>query len=541
MFKRNILIKLTGEKFVLSFLFLLIFLLPNSSVTVAKTKIAPDIFSYEELTTLYDQKNLPESLDTKLNRLLTTPFVENSFSSNETPNLAKSLELGEHLKVALWNVERGLEYSALEAAFTDISKFISLLDKEKFPPGSKERSGIIEQAEAFQTADVIILNEVDWGVKRSGYRHVAADLAKKLRMNYAFGVQFVELSPVNLTREAKSGKAEENESLEVIRVDAERYKGLHGVAILSRFPLENVRLIPFKNQPYDWYGTEKDGPSILEQGKRKVTEEVFLEKTLREVRRGGRTTLYAEISDERFPMGKVTIVATHLENRTKPEGRVKQLQEILMEIKDIKNPVIMAGDMNTSGKDLRPTSIQRELTKRFGNPKFWVKKGISYALGFGLVEDVFISGVTFGRTQGDPTVKNIPFFSPNPARKFFSTLEDFKFSDGKTFDFRGDKYRSSNGRGNTFANSNQRDEKGFVTTYQVKRPLKVIGKYKLDWFFIKPDNLTDPDDDDDSYKFAPHFGRTLYQISDVIEERISDHHPLLVSLPLNEPRIGVAP
>jgi hypothetical protein len=74
---------------------------------------------------------------------------------------------------------------------------------------------------------------------------------------------------------------------------------LHGIAILSRFPLENVRLVPFKNQPYDWYQSEKNGASFLEKGKRKIAGKVFLEETLREVRRGGRTTLCSPTSPTR--------------------------------------------------------------------------------------------------------------------------------------------------------------------------------------------------------------------------------------------------
>ncbi|MEZ5347226.1 MAG: endonuclease/exonuclease/phosphatase family protein [Pyrinomonadaceae bacterium] len=519
-------------------IFLAVFFQPPA---IAATENAPVVFSYEELKTLYKQKELPDPLRQKLSELLTNPFIENSSSTFEGRNFSRSLELGEYIRVVTWNVERGLEYEAVEAAFTDVAKFARLLDEEKFPKGSRERRRILEEAEALQTADVIILNEVDWGVKRSGYRNVAADLAKKLGMNYAFGVQFVELSPVHLSSKEKAKEAGENEALELIRVDSDRYKGLHGIAILSRFKLENVRLIPFEHKPYDWYTGEKNGPSILEKGKRQVSEKVFLEETLREVRRGGRTTLYAEIADHRLPAGRVTIAATHLENRSAPEGRVKQLNEILTQIKNIGHPVILTGDMNTSGKNLKPTSIQRELVKRFGNPKFWLTKGIKYALGIGIFEDALMSASSIGRTQGDPTVKDIPYLSPNPARKFFSTLEDFRFSDGGAFDFRGDPDRTSNGLKGTLANSNQRAGKGFVTTYEVERPIKFIGKYKLDWFFVKPFRLTGPDEVDDSYKFAPHSGRTLSMIRDAFENGISDHSPILVDLPLEEPRIGIVP
>jgi hypothetical protein len=313
-----------------------------------------------------------------------------------------------------------------------------------------------------------------------------------------------------------------------------RYKGLHGVAILSRFPLENVRLVPFKNQPYDWYQREKTGASMLEKGKRKIAGKIFLEKTLREVRRGGRATLLAEISDARFPNGRVTIAATHLENRTESMNRVKQLKELLDTVKDIRHPVVIAGDMNTSSSDFTPTSVRRELTKRYGNPQYWIRKGIGYALGFGLIEDTVLDGLTFWRKQSDPTVRHIPFLMPNSERKFFSTLKDFRFSDGGAFDFRGDEERSYGNKNKLLANSNERGGKGFVNTYQVKRPIKFVGKYKLDWIFVKPADLKKPTDYHGSYRFAPHFGRTFAEVNEVVPDRISDHRPLIVDLPLGE-------
>jgi endonuclease/exonuclease/phosphatase family metal-dependent hydrolase len=518
-------------------LFLLLAVCLFAATVPARDDVSAGLFSYAELKTLYEQQPLSGSLESKLNRLLTTPFVDNSRAGNAPAQLSRSQRLGEFLRVAQWNIERGLEYDAIEAAFTGEAAFEALLDPKEYPAGSEKRLEILEEARALRGADVIVLNEVDWGMKRTEYRNIAADLAARLGMNYAFGVQFVELSPIVLSQKAAGADVDEKEILELIRINPENYKGLHGIAILSRFPLENVRLVPFKNQPYDWYASEIKGASVLEKGKREIAKKVFLEETLREVRRGGRATLFADVVDERFPSGRFTIAATHLENRTKPANRVKQLEELLESVKDIKNPVILAGDMNTSTEDLTPTSIQRELTKRFGSPKFWIKKGVSYLLGIGFVEDFVISGITFGRKLSDPTARHIPYVSPNHEQKFFKTLEDFRFADGGAFDFRGEKMRSFNGKDSELANSNQRAFKGFVTTYQVKRPIKFIGKYKLDWIFVKPAHLTDPTDRKQSYVFAPHFGRTLAELNRVLEDRISDHRPLLVDLPLTEPKL----
>jgi hypothetical protein len=149
-----------------------------------------------------------------------------------------------------------------------------------------------------------------------------------------------------------------------------------------------------------------------------------------------------------------------------------------------------------------------------------------------------LDGLTFWRKQSDPTVRHIPFLMPNSERKFFSTLEDFRFADGGAFDFRGDEERSYNKKNKTLANSNERGGKGFVNTYQVNRPIKFIGKYKLDWIFVKPADLKKPTDRNGSYRFAPHFGRTFAEVNEVVEDRISDHRPMIVDLPLAEPPLN---
>lgn len=500
---------------------------------------APAVFSYAELTTLYEQETVSSLLEEKLKTLLTTPFVDNSYEAADARFL-RSAQLGEFLRVAHWNIERGLEFEALKAVFAGETEFVKLLDKnsEDFPIESDERRQALEQAALLRTADVIVLNEVDAGMKRTGYRDTAAELAAALKMNYAFGVQFVELSPVRLSQENPGADARKKELVKLIKVDAARYKGLHGIAILSRFPLENVRLVPFKNQPYDWFGSEKKGASMLEKGKRKLGETVFLEQTLREVRRGGRTTLFADIVHPKFPNGRVTIAATHLENRTKSMNRVKQLKELLDSVKDAPHPVVVAGDMNTSSSDSTPTSLRRELVKRFGKPGFWIRKGIGYALGFGIYEDTVLDGLIFWRKNSDPTVRHVPFLMPNSERKFFTTLRSFRFSDGGAFDFRGDENRSYGDKARTLANSNERGGKGFVNTFQVKRPIKFVGKHKLDWIFVKPFDLKNPNDERGSYRFAPHFGRTLEEVNEVVPDRISDHRPMTVDLPLGEPEIS---
>ena len=231
-------------------------------------------------------------------------------------------------------------------------------------------------------------------------------------------------------------------------------------------------------------------------------------------------------------------MATHLEDRTTPKNREKQLKELLERIKDIDTPLVLTGDMNSTGEDSTPTSLKREVTKRLGSKSFWIQRGIGYALGVGIIKDVLIGGVKFVRNQADPTVRHVPIVAPNP-RPASLRLSGVRFKDGGAFDFRGEPARSIGKSSETLGNSNERGSKGFVTTFEVERKVASIGKFKLDWFFVKPPRLTDPDQVDQPHVFAPHFGRTLKPLNYSVEQRISDHSPILVDLPLQEPRLNL--
>ena len=242
--------------------------------------------------------------------------------------------------------------------------------------------------------------------------------------------------------------------------------------------------------------------------------------------------LLADIEHPEIPKGRLTIVATHLESKTKPGNRVKQLEELLATIKDIDNPVVVAGDMNTTTKDATPTSLRREIMRRFGSKKFWIKQSVKFLMGLSWANALLLDGFNEYRKQADPTVRSIPFLATNPEAKFFEVLKKFRFSDGGAFDFRGDRGRSVGDSNSPLANSNQRGAKGFITTLEVERPIGFVGKFKLDWIFVKPPGLKAPHGDGQPYIFAPHFGRTLKELNRSLEDRISDHDPLIVDLPL---------
>jgi hypothetical protein len=198
-------------------------------------------------------------------------------------------------------------------------------------------------------------------------------------------------------------------------------------------------------------------------------------------------------------------------------------------IKNIKNPVILAGDFNTTGVDGSPTSVKKEIGMRLKDPNFVVRTVILYGNPLGLAINAISYTTGFFMRYTDPTVVNVPIFAPNSERGFFNTLEDFEFKDDLSFDFRGQKEKSVNGKEGKLANSNERDFKGFKPTFLFERPLG-IGKYKLDWIFVK--GYPKESDNQGSNNFAPHYGRTLLEMNYAFEHALSDHAPIIVDLPV---------
>ena len=513
----------------------------------------PALLNFDEIKQLYQDENPPDALRDKLRALLTTPFVRNSASDGGMmPLKPTDPQIGKMLRVVQWNIERGLEFDAVRLAFTDAKKFNALMEDKGSKASEDDRAKIREQIEVLRQADVLVLNEVDWGVNRTLFRNVADELASALNMNYAYGVEFVEVDPITMgldqqviVHEVEEAYAEPDDDRkamiahvrEVMKPDPERYKGMHGTAILSRYRLENVKLMPFLTQGHDWYKDEKKH-SIAAKAEGKISAAVFKEQLVRQVRRGGRMMLMADIADPELPMGRVTVVATHLEDVAPPEMRRRQLEEILDRIDRIDHPVILAGDMNTSTHTGVPVSVTRALKQRFGSGKWWAEEGatnaIKLATPMGWAYDLTLGLVGFARKVDDPTEKSIPLLGDNPEAKFFGTLEKFRFDDDNAFDFRGDSEHSANGRGGRLGNCDERSLKGFESTEELARRFGPVGQYKLDWIFVKPARLDKPDDKKYS-AFSCYHGRTMRALNHAIPDRISDHNPISADLPLGDP------
>jgi endonuclease/exonuclease/phosphatase family metal-dependent hydrolase len=497
----------------------------------------PAMLTYQELVALGEQETVDPALAAKLHTLLTTPFVNNEAYFNGVKPLRPDLKgMGPSLRLVEWNIERGIEFDKIKLLLTDKQGFISEVHAEAASNTNAEKAKdevLRAQMDVLQSADVLVLNEVDWGMKRSDYRAVVKDLADALKMNWAYGVEFVEVDPKILGTQSFANVENQDERKELedlFSVDKTRLLGLHGTAILSRYPLRDVKLVPFQYQAYDWYNGEKKYGSI-EAGKRKGASLLFGEEIVREVRRGGRTNLVATIDVPDLPGDQVTIVAAHLENRTTPKGRVKQMDEILDFIKPISHPVVVAGDMNTTGADGSVVSIKSAILRKLNSPSFWATKGVKYATGVGFGMD--IAGLAFKTTkfQSDPTASGVPLLAANPEQGLFKDLNKFRFDDQARLDYRGDAELSVLGRQGTLGNSNERGSKGFMTTFGLPRTLGVVGKYRLDWIFVKA-YLKDDPKSADSYRFAPHFARTMNEANQAFNDPLSDHAAISVDLPI---------
>ena len=497
----------------------------------------PAPLTFNELVELEKNDTPSAPLEAKLQRLLTTPYLSNEAYYQGAKPKRPSTELGPLLRAVMWNIERGFEFDEIRTALTTPDKFDQYLpdgkDPKVKPLTSDELKIVKQQLDLLQPVDLFILNEVDNGVTRTDYRDVARDLAKALQMNYAYGVEFLEIDPLNLGLEKveMEDKAAQEDIQKSFEVDKSRYLGMHGTAVLSRYPIRKATLRPLP-VCYDWYANEKKEISKLEAGRRKGANLAFMERISREVRRGGRTVLIVELAVPESPTGAVTVVAPHLETKCKPACRAKQALQILDWIRNDHNPVILGGDLNTSGTDAAPVSVTKVLTDRIKDPDKWAIEAIKWSTG---APTILLMPINMMRNKNDPTGFDVPFVSRKKEAKLFNEHAGFHFDDGYVFDFRGEDARSAEGKGGTLSDSNQRAGKGFRYTFALAKTYGgLVGEYKLDWFFVKG-FATDSRKPGGRYQFGPHFAWTLMELNTAPVDSLSDHAPITVDLPLKEP------
>ena len=188
------------------------------------------------------------------------------------------------LRIAAWNAER-LKYAAPSAAL------LNALD-----------------------ADIVLLSETDVGMARSGNRHTTADLAAALGMGYAYGVEFVELG-LGDAREQAWHQGQRNAV------------GLHGNAILTRLPLQDLVLIRL-DAGGRWFADRPNGGG-------------------NQRRLGGRMALAGRVGTD---AGDLVVVSLHLESDSDANDRAQQMTRLLAALNARYGAarMVIGGDCNTA-------------------------------------------------------------------------------------------------------------------------------------------------------------------------------------------------
>ena len=180
-------------------------------------------------------------------------------------------------RIVAWNIERGTQLDAqLEA---------------------------LRSNDYLKRSDVLLVTEADVGMARSGNQDVAQVMARELGFHYAFVPCYLNLSKgAGLERHT----AGENEL------------GLHGNAVLSRYPIGRVQGIRLKNGADKMAGREK--------------------------RLGSQAAVAADIE---FPNSRLTAVAVHLDAHSSQRHRRDQMRDVLEGLPSDR-PVVLGGDWNTT-------------------------------------------------------------------------------------------------------------------------------------------------------------------------------------------------
>jgi endonuclease/exonuclease/phosphatase family metal-dependent hydrolase len=211
----------------------------------------------------------------------TNEIIAENFAPNQWLSWPRS-----SVRVVDWNIDRGLKLS-------DIIDFLGDCN-----------------------ADVFLLQEVDINAYRTKQTNVAQEIARKLRLNYVWGREFVEL-----TQGSKTSPA------------------YHGQATLSRWRISRSSILHFQQQS-DFWKPRWFKPKL----------QAFQERL------GGRIALVSEIDLQGLP---ITTYNLHLESRSDDDLRLAQLNEVLQHTAtyDPSRLLIVAGDLNLNASKTRASEV----------------------------------------------------------------------------------------------------------------------------------------------------------------------------------------
>ena len=250
----------------------------------------------------------------------------------DTPREIKTVKAKDDLKsirLVSWNIDRG----------TQLDLVASGLEREP--------------------ADLCLLQEVDWNTLRSAERDVAAELARRLHLNLAYGVEFEELGQ-------EHGRP-----------------AFIGQASLTRLPIRQARILRFQNQsgywkPHSWM------PASIPVLQRRL---------------GSRIALVTELE---FRHHLLVVYNVHLESRSLGKLQEAQLDEILADLARYPTgtAAILAGDLNTK---YFPSRYLRKLEARGFHSVLGERVERTHAIAMAL-DWIFASGplqIEDGRVRRD--------------------------------------------------------------------------------------------------------------------------------------------
>jgi endonuclease/exonuclease/phosphatase family metal-dependent hydrolase len=233
----------------------------------------PELLKFESIEET-EKSEVYQKIKPTVERIMNAVVQEN-FAEDSKFQISDSI----FVSALAWNIERGNIYDGIVRA---LKNHAQLKDK-----------------------DLLLLTELDYGMARSKNRFVAQDLAKDLKLNYAF-------APVYIALQKGSGVEE--------FAEGENTVSIHGLAMFSKYPMKNVHAVALPNGKDKMWGKEK--------------------------RLG---YLRAIIADIEHPAGDFRAVTIHLDAHSSRKHRHLQMKIILDALDKLpKLPVILGGDWNTT-------------------------------------------------------------------------------------------------------------------------------------------------------------------------------------------------
>ena len=216
-------------------------------------------------------------LEPRFGRLLSTIRLHEPGHPPSPPRKAETI------RAVQWNIEHGNCYEQVEQA-------------------------LLEHPE-LRDADLVTLNEVDLGMARSGNRDVAADLCRSLGLFGAWAPLFLETT---------LGRHDDS----VLAAGGENQESLFGLALLSRWPIKEVRLVVLPSPEMYQFDVER----MI----------------------GRHIALVALIERPQAPFVAVSV---HLEVHRTRVHRAAQMRALVAALHEETLPVVIAGHFNSHSFD----------------------------------------------------------------------------------------------------------------------------------------------------------------------------------------------